>query len=360
MADTQSDNPVFFSVIAPAYKDKYLTDSIESVLGQTYRNFEMILIDDGSKDRTAEICDGYAASNGNVRVFHRENSGVLDSRCFGLSQAHGDWVVFIDDDDRMKPNELQVLADNINHYKNADCVIFRFEFLVKSDNHWKTETVHDSSLDETIFTDDKSMVCRTVFTGSTYTSVWRKAVRRSCVGLDIIPDSFREFRNFGDDTFQTVEILRHCRSFLFIPDILYEWRRHDGGLTGAVKFPGNIVRFFKEKYVVEFLNAENIFSADDFEHYRSFLRQSLFVSLVEVATSSKPLKQKKEWYRQYRESDGFYDIFLSSSCGPYNFPGYKVRALRILERRRYINLLLYCIVCKICSMLSRKPLDKIN
>lgn len=360
MTETLSGNGVFFSVIAPAYKDKYLEESIESVLGQTYRDFEIILIDDGSKDKTSEICDRYAASNDMIRVFHRENSGVLDSRCFGLSQARGNWVVFIDDDDRMKPYELQVLSEKIQQYSNADCIIFGFEHLLNADGNWKTAMVSDSSLPELLYTENKSIVCTTVFAGSTYISVWRKAVRRSCVGLDSVPDSFREFRNFGDDTFQTVEILRHCKNFLFIPDVLYEWRRHDAGLTGAVKFPCNKVRFFKEKYVVEFLNEEKVFSDKDFDQYRSFLRQSLFVSLVEVATSSRSLNQKKEWYGQYRESDGFYDSFLSSSCGPFNFPTYKSRALKLLEKRRYISLLLYCIVCKICSIISGKPLDRIN
>lgn len=80
-----------FSVVAPAYKDSFLRESIESVLNQTYRNFEIILIDDGSKDETPQICDYYAAKDDRIKLFHRENSGVLDSRLFGISQACGDW-----------------------------------------------------------------------------------------------------------------------------------------------------------------------------------------------------------------------------------------------------------------------------
>lgn len=88
------------SVIVPVYKaEKYLHRCVESLLAQTFTDFEILLIDDGSPDRSGEICDGYAAKDGRVRVFHKENGGVSSARNLGLDNISGIYVTFIDADD---------------------------------------------------------------------------------------------------------------------------------------------------------------------------------------------------------------------------------------------------------------------
>ena len=88
------------SVIVPVYNaEKYLCRCIDSILAQTYKDFELLLIDDGSKDSSGAICDEYAAKDSRVRVFHKENGGVGFARNVGLDHAQGDWVTFVDSDD---------------------------------------------------------------------------------------------------------------------------------------------------------------------------------------------------------------------------------------------------------------------
>lgn len=88
------------SIIVPVYNaEKYLNRCIDSVLTQTYTNFELLLINDGSKDRSGEICDEYAAKDSRVRVFHKENGGVSSARNLGLDNIRGEWVTFCDSDD---------------------------------------------------------------------------------------------------------------------------------------------------------------------------------------------------------------------------------------------------------------------
>lgn len=356
------NDSIFFSIIAPAYKDAFLKEGIESVLAQSYDNYEIILVDDGSKDKTASVCDGFAEKTKKIQVFHKENSGVLNTRLFALTKASGDWVVFIDDDDRMKPDELSILADKIREYKSADCIIFGFDTLSEDNGTWSSHKVSESVVEKDVYSEDKDFICSTVFTGATYMCIWRKAVRRTSLGIGISPpEQFERFRNFGDDTFQTVEILRRCNNFLFIPDSLYEYRVGNyRRLTGAVKFPENKISFFRELYVINYLQTEKQFTELSFDKYRSFLRQSLFTSLVEVATSLKSLKQKLEWYNQYRENDNFYDSFLASTYGNYYFEKYKIKALHLLEKRHYLRLLFYCILRKIISIVKREPLDVIS
>lgn len=99
------------SVIVPVYKvEKYLHRCINSILNQTYRDFELILIDDGSPDNSGHICDEYAAKDGRIRVIHQKNSGASAARNAGLDCAVGDYVVFCDSDDLVAPMWLEHLV----------------------------------------------------------------------------------------------------------------------------------------------------------------------------------------------------------------------------------------------------------
>ena len=88
------------SVIVPVYNtEQYLSRCIDSILAQSFTDFELLLIDDGSKDNSGKICDEYAAKDFRVRVFHKENGGVSSARNWGLEKSQGEWIIFIDSDD---------------------------------------------------------------------------------------------------------------------------------------------------------------------------------------------------------------------------------------------------------------------
>ena len=98
------------SVIVPVYNvARYLERCIDSITGQTYGNIEIVLVDDGSRDDSGEICDRYAEKDGRITVIHKENSGVSDARNEGIAVAHGEWCAFIDSDDAIAPDYLEYL-----------------------------------------------------------------------------------------------------------------------------------------------------------------------------------------------------------------------------------------------------------
>lgn len=100
------------SVIVPVYNvEKYLRECLDSIIGQTYRNIEIILIDDGSTDNSGIICDEYALYDKRIKVIHKENGGLSDARNCGLSVASGDIVSFIDSDDYVSPYFLEILYE---------------------------------------------------------------------------------------------------------------------------------------------------------------------------------------------------------------------------------------------------------
>lgn len=108
------------SIIVPVYNaEKFIHRCIDSILAQTFTDWELLLIDDGSKDASGKICDEYAAKDERIRVFHKENGGVSSARNLGLDHARGEWITFVDADDYIEENFLKSFEGNLD----ADIVV---------------------------------------------------------------------------------------------------------------------------------------------------------------------------------------------------------------------------------------------
>ena len=115
------------SVIVPIYNtEKYLNQCIDSILDQTYKKLEVILVDDGSKDKCVTICDTYAKKDCRVKVIHKANGGAASAREAGMAIATGDYVMFVDGDDWIDTNTIELCIDKIEKNKSIDCVMFSY------------------------------------------------------------------------------------------------------------------------------------------------------------------------------------------------------------------------------------------
>ena len=109
------------SVVIPVYNgEKYLRECIASILAQTFRDFEIVLVDDGSKDSSGQICDEYASEHDNIHVYHKANEGINQTRRYGVRVAQGEWIAFSDQDDSMPNDALQSMWDK---HEGTDMVI---------------------------------------------------------------------------------------------------------------------------------------------------------------------------------------------------------------------------------------------
>lgn len=120
------------SVIVPVYNvEKYLSKCIKSILSQTYPDFELLLIDDGSTDKSGEICDDYATRDQRVRVFHKKNGGVSSARNFGIDEAKGRWITFVDSDDILDKDYIEKFGiKDENAIKGVDLFVQGFKVIV--------------------------------------------------------------------------------------------------------------------------------------------------------------------------------------------------------------------------------------
>lgn len=108
------------SIVVPVYKvEQYLHECVDSILGQTYANFELILVDDGSPDHCGAICDAYAEKDPRINVIHKENGGLSDARNAGIDISKGEYITFVDSDDYLHPDYLQDMVSAALKYHAA-------------------------------------------------------------------------------------------------------------------------------------------------------------------------------------------------------------------------------------------------
>lgn len=173
---------MFFSVIVPIYKvEKYLVRCIESVLSQTFTDFELILVDDGSPDNCPEICDKYAKRDKRINVVHKENGGLVSARQAGISVAKGEYIFNLDADDAVENDALESAFEIIKS-TGADIVSFSHKYYYADGS--KSEAVEDI-LPEGLY--EKSDIEKDIYPvllanknmQHTFYFSWGRALRRS-------------------------------------------------------------------------------------------------------------------------------------------------------------------------------------
>lgn len=192
------------SIIVPVYNaEKYLNRCIDSILSQTMTDFELLLIDDGSKDESGCICDEYAEKDARVRVFHKPNGGVSSARNLGLDNAKGKWITFVDADDRCSCNYLEHLLSKVDD--DTDLII-SYAVICDSTGE-KAEVYPEYRVNATNF--------ERLFVDSDmhwHTSPWAKLYRASIIYENSL--RFNEMMHIGEDA-------DFLFSFMLITDKIY-------------------------------------------------------------------------------------------------------------------------------------------
>ncbi|WP_346712703.1 glycosyltransferase [Mediterranea massiliensis] len=214
------------SVIIPVYNtEKYLSHCIESVLAQTFTDFELLLIDDGSNDNSGKICDQYASLDIRIKVIHKKNEGVSIARNYGLANASGEWCCFIDSDDWVAPQYLKNFATLSQSNENIQLAIQGFwqEFE-------KTGTTKDIELPDRIIEHNYELVKWLEDTPGVHNGfLWHRLFR-----MDIIIKHnihFTPHVSFAEDGWFFFQYLQHAQTFAVTSKLGYHYRIREGSLT---------------------------------------------------------------------------------------------------------------------------------
>lgn len=210
------------SVIVPVYNtENYLSECLDSILNQTWRNIEVILINDGSTDKSGQICDTIARLDERVRVIHQNNHGVSYSRNIGLKNSSGDFVSFIDSDDTLELDMYELLIKLIDE-NDADIAHCGYKHILKDE----VRLVHDTKC---VYVQNKKEALECFVSGKLFGGgLWSKLFRRELIeGL-----LFREDLKINEDVLFNFEAFNRARKTVFADYAKYNYIAHFG--TSAV------------------------------------------------------------------------------------------------------------------------------
>lgn len=316
----------FFSVLVPVYNvAPYLRECLDSILGQDFSDFELLLVDDGSTDDSGAICDEYAANDPRIRVFHKPNGGQLSARRYGIERAEGAYYVFVDSDDWLSAGMFSRLSAAIRE-TGADCLIFG---AVWDKPGAPEHVVCPPEICGRVMTDRRE-VLGILLNDDGYNSLCRKCAGRSCFdGRDFTP--WFHIRH-GEDRLQSTEILENARSFLFLPDELYHYRVNADSITHSICYDDYRVSFELDRCIDAWLERLQVFTAPDWRRYHGHQQDKVVLDVKRICRWCSG-RDKAVAALQALAEDPYYRENL---CLPY---AGKARGLRALLNRIVLCLL---------------------
>ncbi len=210
------------SVIVPVYKvAPYLRQCIESIINQTYKDIEVLLIDDGSPDGCNEICGDYKKKDNRIRVFHTENRGLSAARNLGLREARGEHIGFIDSDDWIEPDMYETLLKRLVE-TDSDISICGYDMISdRKISEWRPR--------ETVY--ERCDTLKALLSGKINNNVWNKLFRQEVI-QSIAENGvvFPEGKNYEDITVMH-RILAEAVNVAVSEKPLYHYRRRNDSIS---------------------------------------------------------------------------------------------------------------------------------
>lgn len=212
MVDAKFENLPKISIIVPVYKaEPYLHRCVDSILAQTFTDWELILVDDGSPDQSGKICDEYAKKDQRVKVIHKVNGGVSSARQKGLDEARGEYTIHADPDDWAEPNMLEELYNEASK-KEADMVMCDFICEYKSGGVICKQEIKSSHADD---------ILKKMFAQQLHGSCCNKLIRRECYYKYNIRFPKNIIR--WEDLYVVCSLLMHPIRVAYLPKAFYHY-----------------------------------------------------------------------------------------------------------------------------------------
>lgn len=212
------------SIVVPVYKvEKYLERCVDSIINQTYRNLEIILVDDGSPDSCPAMCDKFAEKDSRIIVIHKENGGLSDARNAGLDIARGEYIGFVDSDDYIAPTMYEVLMKRIVSDK-SDLAVCEYVRVYDSGEQLKNKQWHQKAHNK-CYTSNEFIADLFIHNSGAYVVTVNKLYNR---------EIFRTLRfPFGkqhEDEFIIHRVIAQCKNISYIEDELYYYFQREGSI----------------------------------------------------------------------------------------------------------------------------------
>lgn len=322
------------SVIVPVYNaEKYLRRCVDSILGQTFTNFELLLINDGSTDSSGTICDEYAACDQRVRVFHKPNAGVSSARNLGLDKARGEWITFIDSDDYID----EEFISNLSSQKECDLAIGDFR-IFESDSNFDQCHIQQGRYN---YKEIGKILIN--YIAPNFTTPWAKLFKKSIIkklGLRFDLELIK-----GEDTIFMFQYLHGVSSLVSVGgNSFYNYRLASTGLHTQYDLKSQMT--FIQLFVYCFYRLSQRFNLTEDEFYPHYTRgyiSSIFPDNF-ADMSYKEVRKIVNIFKTNKGISHFFDVLQRNNCGK------KAKVFFKLYNHEFIySLMIYMRLCKLAK-----------
>lgn len=331
------------SLIIPVYKiEKYLDKCLESVTGQTYRNLDIMLIDDGSPDTSPEICDKWAKRDSRIRVFHKENEGVSVARNLGVKEALGKYICCVDGDDWVDKDMCEKALE-VAEKENADVVMWSY-----------VRECGDRAMPKNIYPSDKifegeqvqKLLQRRMIgvvgeelahpeNADSLSPIWAKLYRTEMIRNNNI--QFIDIRNIGthEDGLFNYDVFGVAQKVVYLNNYWYHYRKvTDVSLTRSYR-PQLFEKYTNLYSVME----EKIKSENLCEDFKTALNNRICLSMIplglNICRSNLSMSEKKQKFKEILFSERFINAF--EKLDTKNFPVHWKAYFNACKKRRILS-----------------------
>ena len=283
------------SFVLPIYNvEKYLSECVESILAQTYSDFEILLVDDGSPDNCPVLCDEWAKKDSRIKALHKPNGGLSDARNYGLEHAQGDYVVFVDSDDFWVNKEcLQRLMNVVDAHPECDFIGFNCSYYYSDTKTYNKWVAYDESLSKP--TDKNTVLCSLVASGTFPMSACLKILKRKAL-LEINLNFIKGL--LSEDIPWFIDLLEGAKKCMFINDYIYAYRQ---GVVGSISNSFSVRNFNSILRIIdnELQKLEGrTFNEKTKDYIKSFLAYELCICLGGLGQLDKSVRN--EYYEKLK------------------------------------------------------------
>lgn len=327
------------SVIIPVYNiEKYINRCVESIINQQYTDYELILVDDGSTDKSGIICDEISKNNQRIRVIHKENGGVSSARNEGLRVAQGEYIVFVDGDDFVTNSMLERLVDSIT-MAHADISICAYNSVSKSG-------VRKNVLADMILDKNKKDVDSFIYLYEHYfiNALWNKIYKR-----ELITVYFNTNYSMGEDLIFNLNYLKNCSRIATISDSLYNYCLRGASATGAFQENRISVIIQLHNFVCDFIKDYYDYNCFD-KIYRVNLNKidaAFYMLMSSLENKGKKINIIKEWIadselKEFIQKSSvqnikpYYYMYIEDDKKVYRYYSFKTTPSSIKKRVRLL------------------------
>lgn len=312
-----------YSIVIPVYNaEKYIEEMIQSVINQTYSNWNLILIDDGSTDKSGQICDRY--KNDHIFVFHNKNMGQVAARIDGIQRADGDYTLVLDADDSINPHYLERANEILNNYE-YDVVMFPYELC---DDHLNPSG-QLSSIPDRVGRMDRDEVLHWII--KTYShGLVDKVIKTSLIKKGVAGVPTRKLKVNGDYVL-IVPIICQINSAYFDEQPMYYYRVLSSSTSHAYCFQHLLDTDFVSENVESFLQQTEIYN-DDFRKNINLAFLHMIVWMIEGIIESKNYHFNE--IKSFKAL-GFYKRSFEFEKREF-FSKYELRILKLLRNQTFL------------------------